>query len=181
GLVRHGDVLTSAGLGAARGVLVVGPPGVGKTALCRVIAGELPAETTVVAVDASTTPAGIGRIYDAMARLAPAAVILDDVDLIAGDRRAQSDGPALRELLTHMDGFTPQSPVITIATTNVTETIDPALVRAGRFDAVIEIGVPDQDARARILRRYLRPFGDVEVDTIAARTDGMTGDRKSVV
>ena len=175
GLARNGQLLAAAGLGAARGILVAGAPGVGKTALCRVIAAELPAETTVLLVDATTSARGLGRIYESLASLAPAAVFLDDIDLLAGDRRNGTSGPTLREFLTHLDGFTPAAAVVTVATTNATETIDPALLRPGRFDSVIEIGVPGYAARELILRRYLRALGDFELTRVAAATDGATG------
>lgn len=175
GLVEHGEVLAAAGLGASRGVLIVGGPGVGKTALCRVIATELPPTTTVLLVDGGITPRGLGLLYESLPRLAPAVVFLDDMDLLAGDRRNGTGGPALRELLTHLDGFAPNAAVLTVATTNDMTVIDPALVRAGRFDAVIEIGRPDRASRTRILEQYLRPFGSVDVTGLAARTDGATG------
>ncbi len=175
GLARHGAFLAEAGLGASRGILIVGPPGVGKTALCRVIAGELPPETTILIVDATTTARGLGRIYEALERLAPAAVFLDDIDLLAGDRRTDSAGPMLREFLTHLDGFTPAAAVITVATTNVTATIDPALMRPGRFDSVIEVGLPTAAAREQILARYLRALGRFDLGRVAAACAGASG------
>jgi hypothetical protein len=174
GLTRHGATLLAAGLGASRGVLLAGPPGVGKTALCRVIASELPRGTTIVTVDSAVTAHGLSGLYESLHTLAPAAVFLDDIDLIAGDRRGQA-GPVLRELLTHLDGFRPSAPVLTVATTNASKALDPALVRPGRFDALIEILAPDRDARAEILRRYLAPIAAFDVRPLAAATDGVTG------
>ena len=182
GLAKHGDVLAAAGLGASRGLLVVGAPGVGKTALCRVIASELPVGTTILIVDAGISARGLGLLYDSLARLAPAAVFLDDIDLLAGDRRGGTAGESLRELLTHLDGFAPAAAVLTVATTNVIGAVDPALIRAGRFDSVIEINAPDRSARALILEGYLRPFGRFDVTGLAMITEGATGsDLREVV
>lgn len=182
GLVRHGELLAAAGLGASRGLLVVGPPGVGKTALCRVVADELPPGTTVLVVDAGITARGLGLLYDSLAQLAPAVVFLDDIDLLAGDRRGGTGGETLRELLTHLDGFAPAAPVLTVATTNVVDAIDPALIRAGRFDCLIEIKPPDRGARELILQRYLRAFGTFDHARLAGVTDGATGsDLREVV
>jgi SpoVK/Ycf46/Vps4 family AAA+-type ATPase len=81
----------------------------------------------------------------------------------------------LGELLTHLDGMTTPAAVLTVATTNDTAAIDPALIRCGRFDVVIEIGPPDRDARDAILRRYLGGVAAIDPTAVAAVTDGATG------
>lgn len=175
GLVRHGATLRAAGLGASRGMLICGPPGVGKTALCRVIASELPEDTTVVIVDSATSPWAIARIYQWIDVLSPVAVFLDDIDLMAGDRRQGTGGGVLREFLTSLDGFTSTSSVVTVATTNMTDTIDPALMRPGRFDALIEVPLPDRGARIAILRCLVSALGEFDLGRVADGTDGLTG------
>jgi SpoVK/Ycf46/Vps4 family AAA+-type ATPase len=147
---------------------------VGKTALCRVIASELPEGTTTITIDSAVTAHGLAGLYESLHALAPAAVFLDDIDLIAGDRRGHA-GPVLRELLTHLDGFHPSAPVLTVATTNASKSLDPALVRPGRFDAVIEILPPDREGREEILRRCLAAIAAIDVRPVAAATEGVTG------
>ena len=175
GLERHAHLLIAAGLGASRGLLLVGPPGVGKTAICRVIANELPAETTILLVEPGATARGLGRFYEAVGTLCPAAVFLDDIDLLAGDRLHGTSGPELGEFLTQLDGFTPPGAVVTVATTNDARAIDPALLRPGRFDSVIEIEPPGRVEREAILHRYLAPLGDFDAKNVAAMTQGATG------
>jgi hypothetical protein len=175
GLERHAPLLVAAGLGASRGLLLVGPPGVGKTAICRVIANELPAETTILLVEPGATAHGLGQFYESLSTLCPAAVFLDDIDLLAGGRLHGASGPELGEFLTHLDGFTPPAAVVTVATTNDARAIDPALLRPGRFDSVIEIEPPGRTEREAILQRFLAPLGDFDASIVAAMTQGATG------
>lgn len=175
GLARHGKALVAADLGAARGLLITGRPGLGKTALCRVIASELPEGTTIVLVEQGITPFGIRELYDSLESLAPVAVFLDDLDLMAGDRRSGAAGPLLGVLLSKLDGFTPSAPVVTVATTNNADIIDPALVRPGRFDAVVEVTPPSLELRRQILHRYVSPLADLDLTPVAASTEGASG------
>jgi transitional endoplasmic reticulum ATPase len=155
GLRRHGDVLLRAGLGANRGILIAGPPGVGKTALCRTLGAELAGERTIVTLDPALYPSLWGDVYDAVADRGPALVILDDLDLAVGDRRSGSPGRGLAALLTALDGTSGAGAVLTIATTNDAAALDPAAIRAGRFDVVLRIDVPGMAAAADILRGHL--------------------------
>lgn len=175
GLRRHGEVLVRAGLGANRGILVAGPPGVGKTALCRILGAELAGERTVVTLDPALHPSVWGDVYAAVADLGPALVILDDLDLAVGDRRLGSPGRGLAALLTALDGTSGVGSVLTVATTNDASALDPAAIRAGRFDVVLSIGVPGSAAAADILRGHLDRLGragaavvpDVDVQLVA--------------
>jgi hypothetical protein len=175
GLSRHGDALAAADLGTSRGLLIVGRPGVGKTALCRVIATELPEGTTVVLVDAGIGSRSLAELYDSIEMLAPVALFFDDIDLMAGDRRGGSPGELLHHLLTRLDGLSVSVPVITIATTNNADVVDPALVRPGRFDDVLVIAPPERSLREQILRRYVTPLADLDVAPVAMVTDGASG------
>lgn len=175
GLRRHGDVLVRAGLGANRGILIAGPPGVGKTALCRILGAELAGERTVVTLDPALHPSVWGDVYAAVADLGPALVILDDLDLAVGDRRLGTPGRGLAALLTALDGTSGVGSVLTVATTNDASALDPAAIRAGRFDVVVSIGVPGAAAAADILRGHLDRLGragasavpDVDVRLVA--------------
>jgi cell division protease FtsH len=114
--------------------------------------------------------------YQLARSLAPSLVILEDLDLIAGDRyRARSK--SLVDLLTSIDGFINATDgVITIATTNDPGALDEAATRAARFDRILEIPRPGLDARIAIWRRYLGQLSEgVDVETLARATDGATG------
>ncbi|MEJ5945602.1 ATP-binding protein [Pseudokineococcus basanitobsidens] len=187
-LTTRAQVLREAGLGTNRGVLLAGPPGVGKSALSRVVAREMAGDFTVIVVDAAAASSVLRQVYRETADLGPCVVVLEDVDLYLGDRRAGARGTALADFLAVLDGTEPYEDVLTIASTNDPGALDAAVTRAARFDSVITLEPPDAAASARILRGYLTRLEEgaaEQVDAVAvaaALPSGVTGaDLREVV
>jgi ATP-dependent metalloprotease FtsH len=177
-----------------KGVLLTGPPGTGKTLLARAVAGEAGCsffqangasfEEMFVGVGAKR----IRSLFEAAEKHAPAIIFIDEIDAVAG-RRGRFDNPASRmsvnQLLSEMDGFEQNRGIIVIAATNLPDGLDPAILRAGRFDNQVHIPPPDVAARRRLLALYLARVvteGPIDTDTLARGTVGMTGaDIKNLV
>ncbi len=178
GLYRALDRLRDAGLACNRGVLLAGPPGTGKTALCRALAHELAGSVTVIYCDALTVQHQVRELYKQMKYLAPALIVMEDVDLVVGDRNQGATG-SLLDFLIALDGaMSDHQGVVTIATTNDPRAIDPAAKRSARFDVLVEVPTPDAAGRAAILARYLRGIdtgGQIAIDAVVAATSGFSG------
>jgi cell division protease FtsH len=187
--LRHPERYTRAGAVAPRGVLMVGPPGTGKTLLARAVAGE--ADVPFFALTGSSfvelfVGVGASRVRDLFAaarKAAPAIIFIDEIDAI-GQRRGggfvtnDEREQTLNQLLAEMDGFDPSAGVVVIGATNRPETLDPALLRPGRFDRQVEIPLPNQRERAAILAVHARGKhlgDDVDFDAISRATPGFSG------
>ncbi|MBX6322170.1 MAG: ATP-dependent zinc metalloprotease FtsH [Rhodospirillaceae bacterium] len=174
-----------------KGVLLVGPPGTGKTLIARAVAGE--AGVPFFSISGSEfvemfVGVGAARVRDlfeqAKAR-APAIIFIDELDALGRARGAFGLGgghdekeQTLNQLLVEMDGFDPREGVVILAATNRPEILDPALLRAGRFDRQVLIGRPDRVGREQILNVHLKKIRlapDVSAEQIAALTPGFTG------
>ena len=172
-----------------KGVLLVGPPGTGKTLLARAVAGE--AKVPFFSMSGSDfvemfVGVGASRVRDLFKQAsehAPCIIFIDELDAL-GKARGMSIGghdereQTLNQLLVEMDGFEPNTGVIIMAATNRPEILDPALLRAGRFDRQIAVDRPDVKGREAILQvhsRSVRLSDDVELHVIAARTPGFVG------
>lgn len=179
GVFRAASVLRAADLGARRGLLIAGPPGVGKSALCRIVAREVAGQATVLIADMSVARHDLEDLYKEAARAAPTLVILEELDGIAGDRRTAGMSTELSQFLAAIDGIaTPDEPIVTIATTNAPELLDAAALRTARFDRILRLGLPDLRGRAKTLDRYLRAVATGEpIDTraVAAATAEASG------
>lgn len=173
-----------------RGILLVGPPGSGKTLLAKAIAGE--AGVPFYSISGSDfvemfVGVGAGRVRD-MFRVAkenaPCLVFIDEIDAVGRQRGAGLGGgndereQTLNQLLVEMDGFSDNSGIIVIAATNRDDVLDPALLRAGRFDRKITVSLPDREGREAIFKVHARNkhiASDVDFNALAKRTVGFSG------
>jgi cell division protease FtsH len=174
-----------------KGVLLVGPPGTGKTLLAKAVAGE--AKVAFFSISGSEfvemfVGVGAARVRDLFEQArtkAPAIIFIDELDALG---RARGIGPyagghdekeqTLNQLLVEMDGFDSSAGLVILAATNRPEILDPALLRAGRFDRQVLVDRPDRKGRADILRVHLSKAKlgtDVDPDKVAALTPGFTG------
>ena len=173
-----------------RGVLMVGPPGTGKTLLARAIAGE--AKVPFFSISGSDfvemfVGVGASRVRDMFEQAkkhAPCIIFIDEIDAVGRHRGAGLGGghdereQTLNQLLVEMDGFEGGEGVIVIAATNRPDVLDPALLRPGRFDRQVVVGLPDVKGREQILRVHMRKLplaDDVDPMTIARGTPGFSG------
>lgn len=174
---RHAAALRAAGRHLKRGLLLYGPPGTGKTLSVMYLCSQMPGRTTLL-----LSGPGAGALGQAAAiarSLQPSMVVLEDVDLVATERTMPGIGtnPLLFQLLNEMDGLAEDADVVFVLTTNRVELLEPALAaRPGRIDQAVEIRLPDDECRARLLELYLRGTGftgDDLTDLVTA-THGVT-------
>ena len=188
--LRHPRKYHDVGARIPKGVLLVGPPGTGKTLMARAVAGE--AGVPFLSLNASEfvemfVGVGASRVRDLFRQAreaAPAIVFIDELDAV-GRRRGAGIGTVndereqtLNQLLGELDGFDPRSEVIILAATNRPDVLDPALLRPGRFDRQVVIGLPDRKGREGILAIHagkLRLGADVDLSILARSTVGMSG------
>ncbi len=173
-----------------RGVLMVGPPGTGKTLLARSIAGE--AKVPFFSISGSDfvemfVGVGAARVRDMFEQAkknSPCIIFIDEIDAVGRQRGAGLGGgndereQTLNQLLVEMDGFEANAGVIVIAATNRPDVLDPALLRPGRFDRQVVVGLPDIRGREQILLVHMRKVPvapDVRADILARGTPGMSG------
>ncbi len=173
-----------------RGILMVGPPGTGKTLLARAVAGEAKVPFfTISGSDFVEMFVGVGAsrvrdMFEQAKKHSPCIVFIDEIDAVGRHRGAGLGGghdereQTLNQLLVEMDGFEENLGVIVIAATNRPDVLDPALLRPGRFDRQVMVGLPDIKGREHILNVHLKrvPVGkDVESEVIARGTPGFSG------
>ncbi|MEM0164281.1 MAG: proteasome-activating nucleotidase [Saccharolobus sp.] len=188
--LKKPEIFRELGIEPPKGVLLYGPPGTGKTLLAKAVAAESNATFIhVVASEFAQKFVGEGArivrdVFEMAKRKAPAIIFIDEIDAIgakrldigtSGEREIQR---TLMQLLAELDGFNPLDNVKVIAATNRIDILDPALLRPGRFDRIIEVPLPDFKARVEIFNIYLgrmRVSNDIDVNVLAYLSDGFSG------
>jgi cell division protease FtsH len=169
-----------------KGILLHGPPGTGKTLLAKAVAHESGAHfysqsaAAFVEMFAGLGAARIRRLFQIARDHRPAVVFIDEIDAVGGQRGSDNNSEreqTLNQLLVEMDGFGSTGDLVVIAASNLLEKLDPALLRPGRFDRQIFVSPPDVCGREAILKVHTKdkPIGDVDFETIARQTAGLTG------
>jgi cell division protease FtsH len=173
-----------------KGILLVGPPGTGKTLLARAVAGEAGVPffsisgSEFVEMFVGVGAARVRDLFEQARKAAPCIIFIDELDALGRSRAAGSFGgldekeQTLNQLLAELDGFDPRTGVVLIAATNRPEILDPALLRAGRFDRQVLVDRPDRGGRLKILQVHARQIElapDIDLDAVAALTTGFTG------
>ena len=188
--LRDPEKFTKLGAKIPHGILLSGPPGTGKTLLARAVAGE--AEVAFLSISGSDFMelyVGVGAsrvrdLFEQARRVAPAIIFIDEIDAVGRKRGSGMGGghdereQTLNQLLVEMDGFSKSEGVIVLAATNRHDILDPALLRPGRFDRQIYVGVPDSAEREAILKVHAKDKHldeSVNLKTVALATGGFTG------
>jgi len=188
--LRDPSRYAAVGATGPRGVIMVGPPGTGKTLIARAVAGE--AQVPFLSVTGSAfvelfVGVGASRVRDLFAdarRRAPSIIFIDEIDAIGGRRGGAAIGgndereQTLNQLLSEMDGFDQTSGIVVLAATNRPESLDPALLRPGRFDRQVIVPLPNQNERSAILAEHAKGkklAPDVDLSIIARGTPGFSG------
>jgi transitional endoplasmic reticulum ATPase len=186
--LRHADLFTQADVRPPKGILLYGPPGTGKTMIAKAVAGT--SEANFISVKGpellskwvGESEKGVREIFRKARQAAPCVVFFDELDAIAPRRGSEGDAHVtervISQMLTEMDGLEDLKGVVVIGATNRPDILDEALLRPGRFDRVLEVPVPDAEARKQIFQIHTRkkPLGsDINLDRLVEITEGMTG------
>ncbi|KUK16662.1 proteasome-activating nucleotidase [Thermococcus sp. 101 C5] len=194
--LKHPDLFEKIGIEPPKGVLLYGPPGCGKTLMAKAVAREVNAAfIRVVGSELVRKYIGEGarlvsELFELAREKAPSIVFIDEIDAIGAKRLDETTGGerevnrTLMQLLAELDGFDPRGDVKVIAATNRPDILDPALLRPGRFDRLIEVPLPDFTGRLEILKVHTRKMNlkGVDLKAIAEMTEGASGaDLKAIV
>jgi transitional endoplasmic reticulum ATPase len=188
--LKHPDAFRRLGIRPAKGFLLYGPPGTGKTLIAKAVARE--SEANFIAAKSSDllskwygeSEQQVSRLFQRARQVAPTVIFIDEIDSLAPQRGGGGVGePAVTErvvntILAEMDGLEEANGIVVIGATNRPTLLDAALMRPGRFDEMVYIPVPDREGRRKILGIHTKEMpvaDDVDLDTIADRTQGYTG------
>ncbi|WP_456326422.1 proteasome-activating nucleotidase [Palaeococcus sp. (in: euryarchaeotes)] len=187
--LKHPKLFEKVGIDPPKGVLLYGPPGCGKTLMAKALANEVHA-TFIKVVGSELVRKYIGEgarlvseLFELAREKAPTVVFIDEIDAIGAKRMDETTGGerevnrTLMQLLAELDGFDPRGNVKVIAATNRPDILDPALLRPGRFDRLIEVPLPNFTGRLEILKVHTRRMNlkDVDLKAIAEMTEGASG------
>lgn len=192
--IRDPERFARVGAKMPKGIIMYGPPGTGKTSLARAIAGEADAEffsasgSDFVEIYVGVGPKRVRELFEKARECRKALIFIDEIDAIGGKRSGETNSEyrnTLNELLKQMDGFE-RSNITVIAATNRVEDLDPALLRPGRFDRIVEVALPNAQNRAAIFNHYCNKIAFVGSDDIlkelANKSSGFSGaDIKNVI
>jgi len=187
--LKNPEKFTKMGIRPVRGIMLVGMPGTGKTLLAKAVATE--SEANFISVKGpeflskwvGESERAVRELFRKARMAAPCIIFIDEIDAVASARGALDEGTRVTErvvnsLLTELDGLQNLKNVVVLAATNRPDMVDPALLRPGRFDKVIELPAPDEEARYQIFKIHTRgmPLAkDVDLKLLAKKTEGYTG------
>lgn len=186
--MRHRELFAAAGVRPSRGIVLHGPPGTGKTLLAKALAGESEANfiaikgPQLVSMWAGESERAVREIFRKARLAAPAIIFFDEIDSLVPERGSgganQVSERVVAQMLAELDGIEELKGVFVLAATNRLDRVDPALLRPGRFDSLIELNAPDLEGRLAVLKVHARRMplaADVNLEAIAKASEGLSG------